>query len=322
MRELWPSKNCPQRPHFTLDMICPVITVRVEPNTSNAMKQAVILSFGMICLLSVIGSASESETGFSPVDRTITDSQGREVEATIIRLDSEETLTFRRKSDGQEFTIDIGILSEEDKLFVESLRPSKNNNKTFVDAAIDKTPRELGEVVGNVAPDFYFETPEGTTSKLSDLKGSNVIIMTFLVMKDGPIVCNADPEIWDNMPARLKLAKERGVKIIFINTWTVSEMFAKSLREQNLDINDQLGGLGLFINKNNLDVDGHVEIYEDFGKIWRFSGNPNVGIVGKDGKVLHDHSSIVGSPQFRNLSEESYRLKALDAALEIVNALD
>ena len=52
-----------------------------------------------------------------PVERTITDFQGRSVDVTITEKTSEE-VKFNRKSDGKEYILPIASLSEEDQIFL------------------------------------------------------------------------------------------------------------------------------------------------------------------------------------------------------------
>lgn len=285
------------------------------------MKLIFTCSLGLICSLSPIGSAANSEP--PSLNRIITDVHGRKLDVIILRRNSEKIFTFKRKSDGREFTMNLDLVSLDDQSAIKTSFPIEieiateiknkplnsfdNAAKPPADCAIDRNPRGAGQFLGQIAPDFYFTTLDGKTFKLSELRGSNVIIMTFLISKNGPMACNGDPEIWNNMPTRLKLAKERNVKVIFVNTWS----------DENSG-----QGMGDFLRKQNLELTGFAEFYPNFDKIWGFPGNPNVGIIDKNGNVAHDHASIISTLQYKNINEKNYSLKALDAALMIINTLE
>lgn len=75
-----------------------------------------ILSIHLIALFLTAILAAETPVSL-PVERTITDSLDRKLSGTIIKKD-ESAITFRRKSDGKDFTIKRQNLSEEDQKLV------------------------------------------------------------------------------------------------------------------------------------------------------------------------------------------------------------
>ncbi len=75
-----------------------------------------------------VGSPSEIEDQRTPapavvhlpVDRIITDNQGRELDVTIVGK-SDTEITFNRKSDGREYSLSIGSLSNSDRAFLSNV---------------------------------------------------------------------------------------------------------------------------------------------------------------------------------------------------------
>jgi len=58
-----------------------------------------------------------------PLSRTLTDSKGRKVECTILRRLNDNQFTFRRKSDGKEFTLNFDQVSPEDRNAINASYP-------------------------------------------------------------------------------------------------------------------------------------------------------------------------------------------------------
>lgn len=78
------------------------------------MKQATLA----LLALTVIAFSAE------PVTRTLTDTQGRKIEATLLETGA-ESVKFRRAADGQEFTLKLNLLSKADRDFIAAWQAGK-----------------------------------------------------------------------------------------------------------------------------------------------------------------------------------------------------
>lgn len=84
-------------------------------------------------------------------------------------------------------------------------------------------------LVGDPAPDFSLQTLDGETLKLSDMKGT-AVVLNFWASWCGP--CK------DEMPALQSVARKyenQGVKVLAVNQQESPEVARQYLRENNLD---------------------------------------------------------------------------------------
>ena len=78
------------------------------------MKQFILA----LLVLTTMGFSAE------PVSRTLTDTQGRKIEATLLETGA-ESVKFRRAADGQEFTLKLSLLSQADREFIAQWKAGK-----------------------------------------------------------------------------------------------------------------------------------------------------------------------------------------------------
>lgn len=139
------------------------------------------------------------------------------------------------------------------------------------------------ELVGKVAPDFKLKDLDGKEVKLSDLKGS-VVLLDFWATWCGP--CRASLPHLDEIYKELK---EKGLKA-----------YAVDLREKEDTIKP-------FIEKTELSIPVLMDEDGKVAKSFGVSGIPQTVVIGKDGKIK---KIVVGSG-----THEQVR-KAIDEAMK------
>jgi peroxiredoxin len=142
---------------------------------------------------------------------------------------------------------------------------------------------EPGDLVGKPAPDFTLTTLDGKTVKLSEQKGS-VVLVDFWATWCGPCV--------KALPHVQKLAADKDLASKGLKVWAVNA------REKNETIKK-------FIDDNKYTFGVPIDAKGDVMKSYNVSGIPTTIVVGKDGVVV---KAFVG------YSEDN--LKQLDQAIE------
>jgi peroxiredoxin len=142
---------------------------------------------------------------------------------------------------------------------------------------------EPSDLVGKPAPDFTLTTLDGKTVKLSDQKGS-VVLLDFWATWCGPCV--------KALPHVQKLAADKDKADKGLKVWAVNA------REENSKIQK-------FIDDNKYTFGVPIDKSGDVMQSYNVSGIPTTVVVGKDGVVI---KTFVG------YSEDN--LKQLDEAIE------
>src|ERR1022692_1641391 len=123
-------------------MRCPPL-ISITPSIEN-MKTLKHLFLGL-CVLGVTAA-------FADVTRTWTDSQGRKLEATFVKLEG-DTVYIQMPSTGQMFALPLSKLSPEDQAAVKTLTPAANANamtSVATNASAAEAAKKIDQLVVSV----------------------------------------------------------------------------------------------------------------------------------------------------------------------------
>ncbi|MBN1854059.1 MAG: TlpA family protein disulfide reductase [Pirellulales bacterium] len=134
-------------------------------------------------------------------------------------------------------------------------------------------PGTESALVGHPAPDFQLDLLDGGTFKLSDCKGT-VIVLDFWTTWCGPCI--------QSMPAIDRIVREyedRGVRFIAVNLQETPELIASTLKRLNLETTVALDQEGIVAEKYGATAIPHTVIIDSDGTIARLyiGGGPQLG---------------------------------------------
>lgn len=247
-----------------------------------------------------------------PAERTLTDLKGRSMAVSITAVEGTK-ITALRTSDAYKLIIDAATLSVADQEFVKSLteepkeaeapHPAAAKELTNLDELLASVggsydaifpilEKKQAALIGKPAPDFEFENASGKKLKLSDLKGSTVIIV--MISKAGYAV--REPNHMDLLQSFSGAAAKidsAGAKLVFVSntqfpddyTPTESELPASECKELQAgygESKDCIAGMA-YCGR------GNIISYQ-----WGVSTMPSCFVIDRGGKVARTSNSFGG----------------------------